>query len=49
MYLSPTAGFVAKNRFKTPDVIPLDWAEIEQYLPKGNVTPKEQTNKQGEN
>jgi len=45
MNLSPTAAFVAKNRFRTPDTLPLDWEELEPYLP-GNAKKSEQTNKE---
>lgn len=42
LYLAPAAGFVAKNRYHMPDVIPLDWEEFEKYLP-GYVAPKAET------
>lgn len=34
LHLSGSAAYTAKNRYSMPDVVPLDWAEFEKYLPK---------------
>ena len=36
--LTGTASYVSKNRYHMPDLISLDWADFEQYLP-GYVAP----------
>lgn len=33
MYLTPSAGFKAKNRYRLPPSIPLDYSELERLLP----------------
>jgi hypothetical protein len=33
MYLTPSAGFKAKNRYRLPPSIPLDYSELEKLLP----------------
>jgi hypothetical protein len=33
MYLTPSAGFKAKNRYRLPSSIPLDYSELEKLLP----------------
>lgn len=33
MYLAPSAGFKAKNRYRLPPSIPLDYSELEKLLP----------------
>jgi hypothetical protein len=49
LYLSPTAGCVAKNRCRgMPDMIPLDYSEFEKYR-AASVKPNEQTKNKEEN
>ena len=48
MYVSPSVGFKAKNRYRMGSPIPLDWEEFEAHLP--NFEPKsEQTKNKEEN
>jgi hypothetical protein len=35
LYLSGNPGYTAKNRYNTPESVPLNWTEFEKYLPKG--------------
>ena len=48
LHLSPTAGFKAKNRYRLPPIIPLDWEELGKLMPD-NVQKCEQTKNKEEN
>jgi len=48
MYISPTASIVAKNRYRMPEVIPLEWDAMEKLLPE-DVQKTEQTKNEKEN